>query len=319
MAKKAKDLEARLDYLGALSLSSDELTEDDLAIISKELNSKKGLLISKAVEIIVDRDLRQFSEQLIETLKQLFDASHESDPGCESKCKIVNLLIDWQKIDLETLFIGVRYQQLEPVWGRSIDTAGRLRGVSARGLILKNHSRAGFEIARLMADDSVEARLEAIEASTYLPTREWEMLVRHKIYAGKDEPEIILACFDVLSRYAPENSMDLFEEMLHRDGMLQEDGIFREGAALALGTSRQPQAFELLKTEIEKTRFQSDQRILVQGMALLRSEESFQYLVNQIKECDQSMLGTIQQALEIWDGFEEKEEQIREAFSSRKV
>lgn len=90
-----------------------------------------------------------------------------------------------------------------------------------------------------------------------------------------------------------------------------------EGAALALGESRLPEAFQFLRAAWEAAPFESHRQGLALPMALLRSEDSFAFLVNGIHTAPPETAADIVGALVIYASDDAKKSIVAKVVDER--
>src|SRR5207237_2381965 len=93
---------------------------------------------------------------------------------------------------------GARYVQLEPVWGRSVDTAAPLRVACALSLVRTRAHGVMPYLIELLCDEEKTARIGAAQALAYSETDAGYLLLLLKARLGDEEPEVISECFNGL-------------------------------------------------------------------------------------------------------------------------
>jgi len=197
----------------------------------------------------------------------------ETDPSCKAKQRIAEALyrLDYSE---ESLFLeGIHFVQKEPNWGGSTDTAAALRGTCALGLVRMNYRDVMSELADLLADAESEARIGAVRAIAYTANPQAVPLLRYKARIGDPDPQVISECFTGLLSLAPQASLSLIASFLDKSPEISEM------AALALGESRQPEAFEILRRWWQRT-VTSELRLTgLLAIAMLRQDEALEFLL----------------------------------------
>src|SRR5262249_3010144 len=120
------------------------------------------------------------------------------------------------------------------------DTAAPLRAAAAFGLVRLNHRDILTLLADLLADPEKVARIAAVQALEATGTVAAGPLLRFKARVGDEEPEVTAECFTALLKLETEAVAFVAEFLRSGDESIQE------GAALALGETRRPRAFEVL-------------------------------------------------------------------------
>src|SRR5262249_10204252 len=81
------------------------------------------------------RALSELPGDLVAAFDRFMIEPEESDKRCRAKIAIVETL-NKIEYDRDDVFLrGIRHVQMEPVWGKSEDSAGHLRGAAAFGLV----------------------------------------------------------------------------------------------------------------------------------------------------------------------------------------
>jgi hypothetical protein len=136
-----------------------------VCLLRQSLVDCSNVVIIRAAEIICETRDESFVVDLVDSLRRLLTDPLKVDPGCVGKTAIVRALVTLGHEDVRLYRHGVEYKQLEPKWGGSTDTAGKLRGICATGLVL---CAGSIEVlnrcAVLVQDTSAEARMGAARA-----------------------------------------------------------------------------------------------------------------------------------------------------------
>jgi len=91
-----------------------------------------------------------------------------------AKQAIARALVSLECQDVTFFLEGIRYQQLEPTWGGSSDSAIDVRCSCAMGLVATGYSRAVAELTALLQDREWRARAGAARAISCGNPREAE-------------------------------------------------------------------------------------------------------------------------------------------------
>src|SRR5204862_7732974 len=94
-----------------------------------------------------ERSLSERIPDLIEAYARFLTDPVKRDPNCMAKQAIARALVALECRDIPFYLEGIRYVQLEPVWGGSADTAVDVRCSCAMGLSTSNYFRAVPELA----------------------------------------------------------------------------------------------------------------------------------------------------------------------------
>jgi hypothetical protein len=255
----------------------DELPADRAAKVEALKHALSGhyRVAAKAARAAEDALLYELVPTLLSSYARLLDKPLKQDPSCFAKKAFARALVALDCNDVEFFLRGVRYRQLEPVWGGTADTAVDVRASCAMGLVASGYSRALVELAALLNDRDAAARIGAVRAIACGNPREAELLLRCKALAGDAEPQVLGECFTGLLAVEPEESIGFVAGYLGH-----ADDTVRELAALALGESRLDGALTPLKEAWNGVLLGEElRRALLRAAATHRSEAAFDWLL----------------------------------------
>lgn len=246
------------------------------------LEDRSQRVIAKAAEMCGQLRVPELSEALEAAYERAFLNPLKRDPGCLIKQAVTESLLDLELDRVDLYRQGVTYRQLEPVWGGQEDTAAVLRATSAAGMaVYASRLEAVNCCADLLADPCKPARLGAARALAGLGSWEGVPLLRLKIRLGDEDAEVIGECCSALLELDSAEGLPLVLELLH-----SRDADLRIRAALALGESRQNEAFSALCNCWKAERELSIRGLLLAAIGLLRSRESREFLVAVVGDKD---------------------------------
>ncbi|NOZ54164.1 MAG: HEAT repeat domain-containing protein [Gammaproteobacteria bacterium] len=285
MASKRLTTDAKLDALRTLIDRGRNVNSDNKELISalnKALNDKSNFLAAKAADWIAEYLLYDMVSALCSAYNRFLQKPLKTDKTCAAKRAISRALYTLDYDEKNFYYLGLRYRQMEPVYGGRVDTAVELRCTCALGLVASGDSRVMLDIIDLLHDDEHQARIGAIKAIALAQPFHAELLLRNKILQGDPEPEVINAGFIALVQVAAEDSLEFLTRFL--DFAIPSMG---EAAALALGESRLDDALALLTTASEKfSPHHTFQVVLYRAIALQRNEKAYNYLLSIIQQQD---------------------------------
>src|SRR5689334_2244981 len=265
--------EAQLDALNALDPAAERATQND--VIGKALGDKSFRVVAKAAALAGERHLHEREPDLLGAYARFLVDPVKRDPTCLAKSALARALVELECQNVPFFLEGIRYVQLEPVWGGTTDTAVDLRSSCAMGLVASGYWRAIPELAALLNDSEPRARQGAARAISCGNPREAEALLRFKVLSGDAEPEVIGECFTGLLSIAPEECVPFVGAQLANG-----KGEIRDFAALALGESRHPAALKQLRDAWDDAYVPPDMRaVLIRAAALHRTDAAFDWLV----------------------------------------
>jgi hypothetical protein len=255
----------------------DELPADRAAKVEALKRALSGhyRVAAKAARVAEDALLYELVPSLLTAYARFLVKPLKQDPSCFAKKALARALVALDCNDVEFFLRGVRYRQLEPVWGGTADTAVDVRSSCAMGLVASGYSRAPVELTALLNDPDAAARIGAVRAIACGNPREAELLLRSKVLAGDAEPQVLGECFTGLLAAAPEESIEFVVGYLSHT-----DEAVCELAALALGESRLDAALPPLQEAWIGVLVGAElRRALLRAAAAHRSDTAFDWLL----------------------------------------
>ncbi len=288
-----RSVEDRLADLNALR--SAPATQETISELQRALSSKVNHVVARAAEIVGEFMLTELESDLVDAFERFMNNAAKIDPGCAAKTAIAEALYRMEAYEPDLLLQGIGHIQLEPVYGGKEDTAARLRGVCALGLVRIHYPNVMILLAHLLADPEAEARISAARAIGYSGQMDGVPLLRFKALSGDSNPQVLCECFSSLIALDPDPSLAFVA------GFLQSDStVFQEAAAVALGESQLVQALPFLETAWEDAVDRELRRTFLLGIALLRQERAIDFLLKLIAERDQARSQEALEALAIY-------------------
>lgn len=269
---KARGTDAKLDRLRLLR------DEPGGPVLISELRTalgdKSNLVVAEAAEVVGDRRVTELIPDLVTTFDRFLIDAAETDKLCRAKIAIVEAL-DKIEYDREEIFrTALSHVQPEGRWGGSDDTAAPLRAAAVCALVRLNPRDLMILLADLLADTEKVARVAAGRALGGSGLFAAIPLLRFKARTGDDESEVVVECLSGLLNLDADGSLGFVAEFLEST----TDEI-AEGAALALGESRRPEALEALTARWP--RVQSDElgKVLLLAIAITRLPAGIEFLL----------------------------------------
>jgi HEAT repeat protein len=314
MASKAARQEAveqSLDALNALQPTADRAVQN--AVVQKHLEDRHYRVVARAASLAGERSLHERVPDLLQAYPRFTVDPVKRDPKCIAKQVIARALVTLDCQNHEFFLQGIRYRQLEPVWGGSADAAIDVRCSCAMGLVASGYPRAIQELTELLDDPEWRARAGAARAISCGHPGEAEALLRFKVRTGDPEPEVLGECFSGLLAIAAEECVPLVAG--HMAG--SNDGA-RDVAALALGESRHPRALDELRAAWESELLNSEFRsVLIRAAALHRSEAAFDWLIHIIEHGNRVHADVAAEALGVYERNARLLERVQAALAGR--
>lgn len=271
-----RSIEEKLDELDALPALGDRplLCRG----VEAALGDRQYRLVAKAATMAGEELLYELIPALLAAYRRFLEQALKRDPNCFAKKAIARALVELDCDDVAFFLEGVRYRQLEPVWGGSMDSAIDIRCSCAMGLVASGHSRALVELTELLHDPEAQARAGAVRAIARGNPREAELLLRSKVLHGDPEPAVIGECFTGLLAVEPDEAPGFVARFLS-----SMDDEVQELAALALGESRLDSALGHIQEAWESVPGPELRHALIHAAALHRSDAAVDWLVAEFR------------------------------------
>jgi hypothetical protein len=272
----ARKVEEEIERLNALR---DAPAAEAAAGLRKALRDRVNLMVAKAARIAAGRRMTELIPDLLASFERLMEKAAERDPQCWGKSAIVKALVEMEHGECAVFVRGLRHVQLEPVWGRSEDTAASLRGQCAVALPActdLTRARIFRLLADAVADQDFTVRLEVVRALAQMEGEEGALLLRMKARLGDQESRVTGQAFDGLLALEGTAALPFVGEFLSREEQ-------REEAALALGAARLPQAVAMLRECWKGSRERDFRGVLLRAISASRQEEGIEFLLGLVR------------------------------------
>ncbi len=276
MPRGAASPDARLQRLAELrTLPTSPEVSDELR---QALKDKSNLVVAKAAAVVKEKRLRDLTPDLLESFGRFMIDPVRTDKGCDAKLAIATALHELECDDAATFVRGVRHVQMEMAYGapkNQVDTAAALRCVCAAGLARTRYRRVLEELLPLLLDPEPHVRVAAAQEIGAAGRGEGQLLLRLKVLAGDPDPEVITECLVSLLSLVGSEALEFVTGCLSSASPLT-----REAAALALGSSRVPGAFELLRAWFEKSTDATLRSTLLVAIGTVRDAAAGEFLLS---------------------------------------
>lgn len=277
----------KLEEMQALlaEIRPDPTSDTGMATLRQILQSRFSIAIAQAATLIGEADITALRPELAATFDRLIENPKANDPGCLAKQAIAETLYRLNYGDAAIFRTGIHHVQMEPVWGGQEDTAAALRGTCALGLVRLNDPDVMNELADLLADPKPEARIAAARAIAYSENPQGVALLRLRLRVG-DTPPVLSECVLALLKLAPtQASLAQVTRLLNsHEASAGESVAIAEAVALALGESRAPGAFVILRDWWQSVRDPELRQSGLMAIAMLRQDEAIEFLLSLIAE-----------------------------------
>jgi len=280
--RRRPTLEERLDQLS--QLRHEPHSPATGRELRKALASRHHVVAAKAAKLVAELGLSDLSPDLVAAFDRFLEQPVKTDKGCLAKVAIAAALVELEQPAVDLFRRGIRHVQMEPSFGPPVDAAVELRAHCAIGLANSGYRDAVLELVPLLIDSGSSARLAAARGIAAAGGAEAETLLRFKVLAGDDEPEVLTECFVGLLELVPERSLDFVGEFLGDDDPLSGllgggDSTVAEAAVLALGESRLEAAVPILREQWERCCDRQRGQTILLALVTSRRESALDFLL----------------------------------------
>ena len=244
------------------------------------LRHPSSLVVQRAANICCDQGLDELTDDLLDAYPRFLKKPSKSDNGCVAKKSIVQALWKLGYDDHDFYLAGIRYVQLDPVFGPPVDSAAELRVMCGYALLENGYPHVMRELVDLLADPEKAARAGAIRAMAGAGRPESAWLLRMKLHVGDAEPEVMGECFSALLQIAPGDSLSLITTILIDQNASLD---LRLEAAVALGESRRAEAVEPLLGFARSLPDPTARPIVFSALGIVRQPKAVEFLMAQIR------------------------------------
>ena len=247
--------------------------------LRQSLRDGSNFVIEQVAKLSQKYAVAGIEPELVQAYQRFAVDGHECDKGCRAKLAIVETLLPLDFDDPDFWLAGVAYQQHEPVWNGSVDTAADIRGLSAFGLVrsrLMAPSDLLIVLTDLLADKEPVTRTHAAKALAAAALPGTAALLRLKASVGDDSTEVMGACFTGLLELDAGRHLEFVAAFLNSPSDTAIE------AALALGSSRNREAALLLLKACENCRPDRVEPFWI-SVGLSRQPEAVAFLIERIE------------------------------------
>jgi len=307
---KNDPIERALNRLGELRHA------EPTAAVTEELRSflrhRSNLVIAKAATVVRELRILALTPELVNAFTRLMADAPRRDKRCAAVTEIAGALYELDYDEPAPYLAGIRHVQLEASFGPPVDEAAKLRAVSAQGLLRTRYADALCEVVQLLVDAEPAARIGAVRALGLNGGEAGALLLRLKVLTGDTESAVLSECFSALLSASAEKSVAFVAKFMDSD-----EEAAAEGAMLALGESRLPAAYEVLKEKWDRTVLMPDKKILLLAMAASKLDEAISFLVSLVESAGAQIAAAAVEALSIYRQNDRVTKAVRDAVATR--
>jgi HEAT repeat protein len=281
--------------------------------LRRALADASWLVVSEAAKLITQHELDGYRTELLEVWPRFAENGPKRDPGCRAKEAALTALDFTGLVDPEPFLRAIRYRQLEPVAGGSVDTAAGVRLRALSGLWRLLHPDAALYAGELMADEDAGLRAGVARAIGESGDRASAGLLVHKLRAGDRDPVVLAECAASVLVLCSDFARELLGLLL-----ASSDDDLREAAALALGQSKDPAAVGVLIEWLGNVAYDRDFEIGVRAVGLGRSEPARRFLLDLVEQGSAPRARMAVQALAVHSYDQELAARVRQAAAANR-
>jgi hypothetical protein len=272
-----KAFEAQLAALDSLREQPEGARE---APLRKALGHRNNFIVAKAADLAREFGETNLTADLLIAFDRFFENPGKSDPKCWAKNAIARALAAFEVQDANVYLRGMHHIQMEAVWGGRSDTAGTLRSTCAFALVQcrsLNEADLLGHLVDLFADSEKTVRTEVGRAIEQVGSNAASLLLRLRAVLGKDEPEVLGACYNGVLRIEGPGAIPWVSRFL-----AAADGAAAE-AALAIAGTHSPEAFPALQESLDNASDPCFRSVIVSAIVLTRQETAMEFLFELVR------------------------------------
>lgn len=282
--------------------------------LRRALRSRSNQLIARAARAARETRLAALLPDAAAAFPRLMASPVKSDPTCIGKLELARCLAELDHPADDLFLAGVRHVQMEPAWGKPVDTAAELRGTCALALVTMRHPDGPAEAARLLADPEAVARAGGARALGACRLPGASLALRLHVLRGEAEPDVLGEALLALLGHEGSAALGFMTERL-----ASRDLVVAQAAALALGDWRDPAALPPIVTRLGDEHRPEVRRALVLGLAALRIEQAFDALLTLVESGSKGDSAVAAEAIGIHASDAALQDRLAEALAGRRA
>jgi hypothetical protein len=307
---KSDPIERALDRLGELRHADAPATVADE--VRQFLRNRSNLVVAKAAKVVRELQITTLIPELLGAFNKFMTDAPRLDKRCAATTEIVAALYELSYDEPEPYLAGLKHVQMEASFGPPVDEAAKLRAISAQGLVRTRYPDALAEVTQLLADREAVARIGAVRALAVNGGDAGVLLLRLKVLTGDSEPAVLGECFSGLLEASRDKLVPFVASYAD-----SEDADVAQAAMLALGESRIPAAYEVLREKWSSTAAMPEKKILLASMAASKLDEAIAFLISLIETESIATAAAAVEALSIYRANDRVRKSVQAAVLAR--
>ncbi len=249
-------------------------------LLRRFLTHRNNLIVARAAKAVKLHNLVHLADDLATAFARFLPAVGDpakTDSQCWAKHELARTLAAFEYQSPEVFLAGLRYIQLEPVWGGSSDSAGPLRGTCALALV-QCRDLPSSDLLRhltpLFCDKELPVRVNAARAVEQAGSDSAALLLRLRAELASDESELLGACIGGVLRLEGPSALPWAAAFLRA-----EDDLAAEAAYL-LAAHRSTEAVVCLTHAFRAACNRDFRENLLTALAASRLPEAYRFLLS---------------------------------------
>jgi hypothetical protein len=275
-------------------LREQPLSSEQTAELRRSLGDRSNLVVAAAAAIVGENTLVELSADLEAAFDRFLVNPLKDDKLCRAKVAVIQALDKMEHQGPEVFQRAASHVQFEPVWGGKEDSAAPLRAAAILALARIRGSDSLTLLVDSMTDPEKDVRIAAAQALAYVGTEPAGLLLRLKARIGDRDPDVLSECLSGLLTIEPRMHLPLVSSFLET-----EDAAQCEAAALALGKSRLPEAFDALRSCWQRSPISGRHAQVLFAIAMLRLPAAIEFLLELVASDSEAVAITAMSALKI--------------------
>lgn len=266
--------------IAALDSLRQQTNGDRREPLRKALGHRNNFIVAKAADLAREFTLTDLTDDLLKAFNRFFENPEKTDPQCWAKNALARALAALEVQDADLFLRGMRHIQMEPVWGGRSDTAGTLRSICALALVQcrsLTESDLLAHLVDLLPDHDKAVRAETARAIEQVGSPSASLLLRLRAVLRDDEPEVLGACYNGILRIEGPCAILWVSRFLDK-----ADDSAAE-AALAIAATHSPEAFNSLRSNLDRASDPWFRSVLLSAISLTRQEAAMEFLLELVR------------------------------------
>ena len=268
------------EKLAAIRLLRDaEPSAEVAAELRRALGDRSNLVVAAATAIAADRRRSDLAPAIAAAFDRFMAEPEKNDKLCRAKLAIVQALDALDHEAPDVFERAARHVQMEPVWGGQEDTAAPLRAAAILAMSRFGHRDMMTILVDALTDPEKDVRIASAQALGQHGSEAARLVLRLKARVGDRDPEVLSECLYGLLMTAPAEQLPFVSSFLEAGG-----AGMAEAAILALGKSRLPEAFDLLKSAWGRGSLAPARDEILLALAMLRLPAATDFLLELVAD-----------------------------------